>query len=176
MRKLILNIAISLDGFIAGKNDDLSFLDIVSVKDEDYGYAELIESIDTVIVGRKTFDWIVNNITEPPYPNLIAYVITKTPKTNFKNIIYFSNDLKKLVIQLKNLDGKNILCDGSAMIVNELLKNGLIDELIISIIPIILGEGIKLFEIGIPELRLKLVTSKSFQSGLVQMKYLFNQK
>lgn len=76
-----------------------------------------------------------------------------------------------LIQDLKSKEGKNIYCDGGAEIVNELLKNKLIDELIISIIPVLLGDGTKLFKDGRPELTLELVSTKSFEKGLTQLHY-----
>jgi dihydrofolate reductase len=72
---------------------------------------------------------------------------------------------------LKRINGKNIFCDGGAEIVNELLKHNLIDEFIVSVIPVILGAGIRLFKDGKPEQKLQLVSSKSFDTGLVQFHY-----
>jgi dihydrofolate reductase len=77
------------------------------------------------------------------------------------------------VLKLKKEKGKKIFCDGGAQVLNELLKEKLFDELIISVVPILLGDGIKLFQTGIPERILKLVSSQSFESGLVQLHYQF---
>lgn len=76
-----------------------------------------------------------------------------------------------MVGKLKSEKGKNIYCDGGAEIINALLKNDLIDELIISIVPVLLGSGIKLFNDGRPEQLLEFVSVKSFDTGLVQLHY-----
>lgn len=68
-RKVILYIACSLDGYIAGSNDNLSFLDKVQREGEDYGYTEFESSFDTVLIGRKTYDWVVDKIGELPHKN-----------------------------------------------------------------------------------------------------------
>jgi dihydrofolate reductase len=88
---------------------------------------------------------------------------------NFK---FYTGDLAQLVNHLKAQSGKNIYCDGGAEVANELMKNNLIDELIVSIIPVLLGDGIKLFNDGRPEKELNLVSSKQFESGLVQLHYM----
>ena len=170
-RKLILYIATSLDGYIAKPNDDLSFLSIVQKDGEDYGYSEFVSSIDTVILGRKTYDWIMAVVDEFPHMDKISYIITRTERPSIGNINFYNGTLNSLVKKLKSEKGKNIFIDGGAEIVHELLKANLIDEFIISIIPILVGDGIKLFADGRPELKLKLVNLKKFETGLIQMHY-----
>jgi dihydrofolate reductase len=170
-RKLILYIAMSIDGYIANKNDDLSFLSIVEQEGEDYGYNEFQKTIDTIIIGRKTFDKVISMRFDYPHTDKKVYIITRTPKTEIGTFNYYTGNLKELDIELKRGNGKNIFCDGGAEIVNELLKDNLIDEFYISIIPVILGDGIPLFNPGRPELNLQLISSKSFDKGLVQLHY-----
>lgn len=170
-RKVILYIASSLDGYIAKPNDDLSFLSIVHKEGEDYGYTSFIESIDTVILGRKTYDWVMAQVPEFPHADKNTFVITRTARPGVGKTQYYTGSLKALVLRLKVGQGKNIFIDGGAEIVNELLKEDLIDEFIISIIPILVGNGIKLFADGRPEQRLKLLSTKPFDTGLVQLHY-----
>jgi dihydrofolate reductase len=170
-RKLILYISCSLDGFISKPNDDLSFLTLVNQEGEDYGYHNFEESTDTVIIGRKTYDFIMQHVDIFPHVNKRTFVVTKTKKEKIGNIIFYTGNLKELIIKLKAEEGKNIHCDGGSQLVNNILKHDLFDELIISIIPILLGDGIKLFEIGIPEKQLTLISTESFKSGLVQLHY-----
>lgn len=173
MRKLSLFIATSLDGYIAKPNDDLSFLQIVEKKGEDYGYTKFTDTIDTIIVGRKTYDYVQKEIGSSHYDSgeRNVFVITRTKKPSSGRTTFFSGDLVDLVERLKSEDGKNIYCDGGAEIINELLKNNLIDEFIISIIPILVGSGTKLFKEYRPEQLLEFVNSKSYESGLVQLIY-----
>jgi len=170
-RKVILYIAMSLDGFIAGPNDDLGFLDIVRKEDEDYGYSDFIKTIDTVILGRKTFDWVMKHAGVFPHPDKNCFIITRSTKQIGNNSNYYSGDLKELVLHLKNEPGKNILIDGGAEIVNILLKDSLIDEFIISVIPVLVGDGTRLFREGTPGQRLHLVSVNKFDTGLVQLYY-----
>lgn len=170
-RKVILYIAASLDGYIAKPNDDLEFLSIVEQEGQDYGYAEFIKTVDAVIVGRKTYDKVISMGFDFPYADKDAYVITRTPSPDLGSVKFYTGDLKSLVDKLKSEKGKNIFCDGGAEIVNELLKNDLIDEFIISIIPILVGNGTKLFKDGRPEQKLELVSAKSFDKGLTQLHY-----
>jgi dihydrofolate reductase len=170
-RKVILFIAASLDGFIAKPNDDLEFLSIVEEEGQDYGYFEFVNSIDTVIMGRRTYDWVMSQVSEFPHADKKTFIITRTPKPDIGNIRFYTGDLEELINQLKQEQGKNIFIDGGAEIVNLLMKERLIDDYIISIIPIFVGDGIKLFQEGIPEQKLKLISTKSFPKGLVQLHY-----
>lgn len=173
MRKISLFIAISLDGYIAKPNNDLSFLKIVEKEGEDYGYAKFTSAIDTLIVGGKTYDYVLKEIGSSHYDNgeRDIYVITRTPKPNKGRVTFYTGDIAELVKKLKSENGKDIYCDGGAEVINELLKLDLIDEYIISIIPILLGNGTRLFKDGRPEQLLELISSKSFDTGLMQLHY-----
>ncbi|MGN6532398.1 MAG: dihydrofolate reductase family protein [Ginsengibacter sp.] len=173
MRTLSLFIAASLDGYIAKPNDDLSFLKLVGKEGEDYGYSEFTATIDTIIVGRKTYDYVLKEIGSSHYDNggRNIYVVTRTEKPGVGRTTFYTGDLTELVKQLKSGNGKNIYCDGGAEIINHLLINDLIDEFIISVIPVLLGNGTRLFKDNRPEQELELISSKSFETGLMQLHY-----
>jgi len=173
MRILSIFIATSLDGYIAKPNDNLDFLKLVEQEGEDYGYAEFAATIDTIIIGRKTYDWVLKVIGSGHYDNghRDVYVITRTERPGAGKTVFYTGNITELVQQLKSRNGKNIYCDGGAEVINELLKNDLIDEYIISIIPILLGAGTRLFKDGRPEQRLELVNTKTFETGLTQLHY-----
>lgn len=172
-RKLILYISMSLDGYIATKDDDLSWLSIVEKEGEDYGYSKFNDSVDTYIVGRKTYD-IILNLTGGHFPAAEkhkCFVITSQNKKEENDITFFNGNIEDLIIKLKKEKGKNIYCDGGAQLVKSLIEKNLIDEYIISIIPILLGNGKKLFLDNTQLINLKLLNSKEFTSGLVQLHY-----
>jgi dihydrofolate reductase len=169
-RKVISYIAMSLDGYIAKTDGDISFLSKVEKKGEDYGYSDFIKTIDTIIVGRKTYEKTLSLGFEYPGDKNI-FVITRNVKPSHGRINYYSGSLSKLVSELRNKNGKNIFCDGGSEIINELLHDNLIDEFIISIIPLILGDGISLFKNGNPQLNLKLINCEKFDKDLVQLHY-----
>lgn len=173
MRKLSLFIATSLDGYIAKPNDDLSFLKLVEKEGEDYGYADFTSTIDTLIIGRKTYDYVLKEIGSAHYDNgqNEVYVITRTERPGVGRTTFYTGSLTELVQRLKSESGKNICCDGGAEIINELLKDDLIDELIISIVPILVGNGTRLFKDGRPEQMLELLHTKTFDTGLTQLHY-----
>lgn len=173
MGKLSLFIATSLDGYIAKPNDDLSFLKLVEKEGEDYGYADFTSTIDTLIIGRKTYDYVLKEIGSAHYDNgqKDVYVITRTERPGVGRTTFYTGSLTELVQRLKSKSGKNIYCDGGAEIINELLKEDLIDELIISIVPILVGNGTRLFKDGRPEQMLELLQTKTFDTGLTQLRY-----
>ena len=173
MRKLIIYIASSLDGYIAQPNDDLSFLKLVEKEGEDYGYAEFTSTIDTIILGRKTYDWVLREVGSSHYDNgdRDVYVITRTERPSSGRTTFFTGDLIEFVQQLKTKEGKDLYCDGGAELITELLKNDLIDEYIISIVPVLLGGGKRLFKDGRPEQQLELLSTKAFETGLTQLHY-----
>ncbi len=170
-RKVILYIATSLDGYIAQPNDDLTFLSIVEQEGQDYGYTDFLKTIDTVIVGRKTYEKVISMGYNYPHMDKDTYIITRTPSPNIGSMKFYTDNLQSLIKKLKSEKGKNIYCDGGAEIANKLLKDKLIDEIIISIIPILVGGGTKLFKDDRPEQKLELVSVKSFEKGLTQLHY-----
>ncbi len=172
-RKLVLYIAMSLDGYIATLDDDLSWLSIAQKEGEDYGYVEFNQTIDTYIVGRKTYD-IVLQLTGGEFPQgkqHECYVITRTPKDPENGVSFYTGNVSELIQKLKQEPGKNIYCDGGAEIVRTLMNENLIDEYIISTIPIILGDGKRLFKGGINSINVELVSSQAFDTGVVQLHY-----
>jgi len=173
MRKLVIFIATSLDGYIAKPNDDLSFLKLVEKEGEDYGYAEFMASNDTIILGRKTYDYVLREIGSSHYDNghRDVYVITRTERPGVGRTTFYTGKLTELVQRLKSGNGKNIYCDGGAEIINELLQHDLIDEFIISIVPVLVGNGTRLFKDNRPLQQLERVSAKSFETGLTQLHY-----
>lgn len=170
-RKTIVFIAASLDGFIAGPDDNLSFLDLVAKEGEDYGYADFMRNVDTVMVGRKTYDWVMKQVAEFPHADIESYVITRTEKPALGKTVFYTGNPVTLVKELVQKEGKNIFIDGGAELVNSLLKEKLVDEIYLSVIPIILGDGVRLFHTGNPIQLSTLVSAKQFSTGLVQLHY-----
>jgi len=161
----------SLDGYIATKDNSLDFLSTVEKEGEDYGYNDFVKSVDTVIIGRKTYEKVIAMGYDYPHTDKDVYILTRTAKPSVGNFKFYTDDFTQLVNNLKSNPGKNIYCDGGAEIANELMKNNLVDEYIISVIPILLGDGIKLFKDGRPEQKLELISVKDFEKGLTQLHY-----
>lgn len=175
-REVILYIAMSLDGFIATKDGDISWLSMVESPPEDYGYHDFIQTIDTVIMGRKTYDKVLSFGIEFPHKDKKCYVLSKTKSGQDENVTFYDGDIKELIEHIRQTEGKHIYCDGGAEIVFELSKQRLIDRYIVSIIPVLLGKGIRLFkESGVFQ-ELELVRSNAFSTGLVQLEYQLKTK
>ena len=170
-REVILYIAMSLDGYIAKEDGDIGWLLEVEIPDEDYGYKDFVSTVDTVIMGRKTYDKVLSFGIEFPHKGRKCYVISKSRTGSDENVDYLNGDLRDLIASLKSEEGKDIFIDGGAETVFELMKNKLINKYVISIIPVMLGSGISLFKNGRPEEKLKFIESKTYQSGLVQLWY-----
>lgn len=168
-RQVILYIAMSLDGYIAKNDDNIDFLSIVEAPGEDYGFTSFQSEVDTVIWGRKTYDKILTLGIDSNYADKKLYVLSKTKTGTDENVEFFNGEIRDLISSLKAETGKNIYCDGGGQLVFELLKNSLIDKMIISIIPHLVGNGIRLFKDNRPEQSLKLTRTITFPSGLVQL-------
>lgn len=170
--KLILYIAMSLDGYIAGPNDSLDFLSRVEQPGEDYGYTAFTDTIDTVIMGRRTYDKVLAMGYSYPHAHKESYIITRSTHPSIGNINFYNGNLNQLIAELKARNtGKHIYCDGGAEIVHLLLAGSHIDEFIISIIPVLLGGGVSLFRDGRQSAGLELLASRTYESGLVQLHY-----
>ncbi|MBN2612772.1 MAG: dihydrofolate reductase [Bacteroidales bacterium] len=140
-RHVIVYIAMSLDGYIAGPDDDLSFLSAVQVEGEDYGYAEFYETTGTVIMGRKTYDWVMTQVPVFPHHDKETYIITRKTLPSSGNIRFFNGSIPGLIRMLKAKRGRDIFVDGGAKVVNSLLKEDLIDEFQNSLPVAVLNSG-----------------------------------
>lgn len=160
MRKVVL--------FIARPDGGIDWL----FNDADYGYRAFFESIDTVVMGRKTYELSLTFGPPYVYQGKASYVFSRTKAgTKDENAEFVAGNPKDLIHLLQERAGQNIWLVGGAELMRDFLAEDLIDELVISIHPVILGAGIPLFPISGHELSLKLKKSKSFESGLVQLHY-----
>jgi dihydrofolate reductase len=169
MRKVKLFIASSLDCYIAREGGGIDWL----FTDDDYGYTKFYDSIDTIIVGRKSYDQSLA-FDEYPYKGKKVYVFTRKKvrkNNNEQDVEYIDTNIEDFVTSLTHSVGKDIWLLGGGEIVSVLLNAGLVDEIILSIHPIILGTGIPLFRDIQKEVNLKLENSLSFDSGLTQLCY-----
>ena len=171
-RRIIAYMAMSLDGYIAREDGDTNWLAAVNNLHEDYDYEAFFKGIDTVLMGRKTYEKILSLGIEFPHKEKKCYVFSSTAKESDAYVEYYSQDPETLIKELKKQESeKHIMIDGGAELIYKLSQKKLVDELIISIAPIILGSGIKLFKDGSPEQRLELISSKQFSTGVVQLRY-----
>ncbi|HDZ17627.1 hypothetical protein LCGC14_1469510 [marine sediment metagenome] len=168
MRKIILYIATSLDNFIAKKDGNVDWL----FHDKDYGYNNFYESIDTTLMGNNTYKQ-VSGLGEFPYKEKCNYVFTRSRNINRAPFVkFFNENVKSFVEELKNQSGKNIWLIGGSEINSYFFENHLVDELIISIHPIILGSGIPLLSKNEVVITLELMATNTYDTGLTQLHYL----
>ncbi|QAA30935.1 dihydrofolate reductase family protein [Clostridium manihotivorum] len=169
-RKLYLYIATSLDGYIATLDDSLEWL--FKVEGEgDNGYSEFFNTIDTVLMGRKTYDWIIkNDVGEFPYKNKPCYVFSKTLTGKNDHVEFINEDITSFTKRLKSTTGGNIWIVGGGELLHHFIKNYLVDEFIITIAPTIIGKGIPLFNELDTEVKLKLRNIRRFNQ-FVELHY-----
>jgi len=173
MRKIILNLAVSLDGFIEGPNGEYDWC----FNDQDYGLTEFFNASDAIFVGRKSYELIMN--TDPNmFAGIKLYVFSDTlnePQAGNVEVIR-SDDFLKRVEEIRTQDGKNIWLFGGASLVSAFIEHKLISELLLSVHPIILGAGRPLFTDIKERVNLILLGSESFSSGLIQLRYAMKPK
>jgi dihydrofolate reductase len=162
-------IAVSLDGFIARPDGAIDWLSIVEKPGEDYGYKAFHDSVDTLILGRKTYD-VVLGFGEWPYAGKRCIVRTHARPEPRHGEEFYSGDLEPLLDQLAARGSRRVYVDGG-VVIQQFLAQGLVDDMTISVIPITLGDGVPLFGKSGKEARWKLIASRAFDSGLVQNEY-----
>jgi dihydrofolate reductase len=166
MRKVVLNLAVSLDGYIAGPNGEYDWC----FTDDDYGMTEFLNSVDATLMGGKSYRIVTKY--GPPYPEFTNYVFTRTEKeTPYQNVVLTSEDIPDFVRSLKTKKGKNIWLFGGSEIIHPLLQEDLVDEMMLAIHPILLGRGIPMFKNLDERKTLQLSDSITYPSGLVQLIY-----
>ncbi len=171
MRKIILNIALSLDGYIAGPKGEFDWL----YTDQDYGLREFFTKVDAALIGRKTYDLMVETGSEI-YSGMKNYVFSRSrTHKKRKNVLFVSGDILRFVNDLKAQDGKDIWLVGGSDFAHSFFQLDLIDEMILSIHPIILGKGTPLFLRSNKRRNFELIGCKSFSTGLVQLHYVRSQ-
>lgn len=170
MRKKVLYIAVTLDGYIADLDDGFAFLaPYDGLESVARSYNQLLERVDTTIMGYKTYE-VIQNMGEWPYPDMKSYVMTSSKKDDKENIIFKSN-IEELILELDQLDGKDIWVIGGGVLIQSMLEKNLIDEFQIAVVPKILGKGKPLFIDSNYDMDLKLVNIENLD-GLVMLTYM----
>ena len=178
MRKVVLFIAMSLDGYIADKDGKVDWLNGQSRDEENIDtYSIFVKDVDTVLMGWNTYHQIVTELSpsEWVYADLTSYVITHRELVPTDKIIFTGKNPCDLVNELKQEQGKDIWICGGANIIQQLMEADLIDQYYISVIPTILGSGIRLFGTTPKEMKLKLVHTQTY-NGITDSIYERRQK
>lgn len=172
MKKIKLYIAASIDGFIARINGDLDWLTEYPITAEtNYGYDDFFESIDTVIMGGRTYRDILCMDVVWAYKSKTTYVITHSPLGTKEDIHFITDDIIKTISKLREEEGKDIWLVGGGEIITMLLNEDLVDEMIITYIPVILGNGISLFPNKPKESKWNTQNSILYNNGVLQIEY-----
>jgi len=175
MRKIIVYIATSADGFIARKDGAVDWLDRPRTAG-DYGMGKFFKSIDTILLGRKTYDLTLRFQKEgkavPSMGDIKHYAFSrKPPKKVADGFEFVKEPINKFAQRLRTQKGKDIFMMGGGGIIASFLDAGAIDEFIIHVIPTLIGEGIPLIAPRHRTVPLKLVSIKKFSDGVVRLHY-----
>lgn len=167
MRKVILFTAASLDGFIAGPNGEIDWLFV----DSDYGYKEFYEKIDIIVMGAKTYQQVMSFSDTYLHSDRMNYIISHNKGEETPYLKYLTDGIPEFIRELKEQDGRDIWLTGGGEINGLFLEHGLIDEMIISVHPVVLGKGITLF--GGKSFRQHFLPQQmlTYETGLLQMFY-----
>ncbi len=174
MSEIKLYIATSLDGYIAREDGSIDWLDAVPNPDQiDHGYAEFYETIDTVILGRKTYEVILGFGVDWPYPDCKTYIVTSDSDYQVKteNTEVLNEVSREQVDLIKRHSQKNIWIMGGGKLITTFLNLGEVDEMILSVIPTILGKGIRLFPDSPRETSFKIINVQAFETGAINLAY-----
>jgi dihydrofolate reductase len=168
MRKIILALGISIDGYIARLDGTFDFLFMA----KDFSMAEFFASIDTGIMGRKTYE-VAKAQSEGGFgPRIKTYVLSRTlPQGEREGKTFVNVSPEALVEEILQRKGKDIWLMGGGEIARDFLKADLVDELHLGVVPVLLGEGLPLFPSGFPQRNFELIENKTFSQGLISLKY-----
>ena len=166
MRSIILNVAVSLDGLIEGPKGEYDWC----LTDQDYGMKAFLDRIDAVFYGRKSYEMMMKVDGTNPFANKKSFVFSNTmaPGSDYELV---AGDIKSKVTAIKQSKGRDIWLFGGASLTASLMKEQLVDELMLAVHPIVLGRGKGLFEMMDNRQALKLLETKSYSSGLVGIHY-----
>lgn len=171
--KIVGYIAASIDGYIADQNKELDWL--TPFENIDYGkhsYPQFIETIDTVVMGRATYQWIRNKVTEWPYADKKSLIVTSNPLTDLpKNVSSWTGGIDALLTQITEHKGKNIWICGGGKLQSAIIERNAMDHLQIFVMPIVLGAGVRLWPGAEKQTHLLLNSVEHLEKGVIHMAY-----
>lgn len=170
MSKVVLFIATSLDGYIASSDGTVDWL----FHDADYGYTEFMVSLDAVVMGRKTWEQ-AKTLEEVPFAGKQVFVFSRSQSNASESRIRFVQDHPSIAIaEIRGSIQKDIWLVGGGDLIQQFIGSNLIEEFRLFVHPIILGQGIPLFNQQSQRTNLSFVSSQSFPSGLVELRYRYH--
>ncbi len=173
MRKIVLQLAVSLDGYIEGPNGEFDWC----FTDQDYGMSEFFKRIDSTFMGRKSYELVLAMESEAPpgFPKMKEYVFSTTMSNTKEGVILIRGDIKNEVEKIKKEKGKDIWLFGGAELISSLMNLQLVDEIILAVHPVVLGSGKALFKDIKERTWLTLTSHKIYPNGLVFLTYVTNK-
>ncbi|MCA0755103.1 dihydrofolate reductase family protein [Paenibacillus sp. N4] len=180
-RRILLDLAVTLDGFIEGKNGEVDWC----IMDSELGFNNFLNQIDAIFYGRKSYDlWgqftpeIEPTDSEKEFWELVhskeKFVFSRTQKGIDNKAVIINDSILEEVNKIKNKPGKDIWLYGGASLITTFINLGLVDEFRLSVHPVVLGEGKPLFMDIKQRLNLKMINTRTFSSGVVQLIYHFD--
>lgn len=173
MRKIILQLAVSLDGYIEGPNGEFDWC----FTDQDYGMSEFFKRVDTTFMGRKTYELAIAMESEAPagFPKMKEYVFSNSLSNAKEGVVLVRGDIKSEVEKIKKEKGRGIWLFGGAELISLLMNLQLVDEIILAVHPVILGSGKALFKDIKERTWLTLTDHKIYPNGLTFLTYSVNK-
>ncbi len=174
MRKVKYSVGASLDGYIAGPDGSVDWLERVtrSIKGEDFGMAEFFASIDTVLMGRKTYEIAVKMGMGKGYSGMKNIVFSRTlPPGKRDGVEFVAGDPGEFVARLRQEPGKDIWLCGGGELAREFLKAKALDEITLGVVPVLVGAGRLTFSPEFPETDVELVECKQYKGGVLGLTY-----
>lgn len=172
MKKIILYIAASLDGRIGEPDGGIEWLSEYPITEEmNYGYKEFMASIDTIIMGGRSWRELSNMDAMGAYADKTVYVVSRHDWGEKENLKFITGNVIERIVALRNEPGKDIWLFGGGELVSMLLAADLVDEMQIAYIPVILGKGIPLFPEQPKESKWELIATEIFNSNIILSKY-----
>jgi dihydrofolate reductase len=165
-------VATSLDGYLARPDGGLEWLERVQAEGEDYGYAEFFASVDALLLGSKTYETVLG-FPEWPYGDKPCYVATTQARVAVASEVFVEGPPDELARELADRGHQRVYLDGGHLI-RAFLAAGLVDDLTVSLVPVLLGAGLPLFQ-GAPgpggDVPLRLTEARTYPTGLVRLRY-----
>jgi dihydrofolate reductase len=172
MRRVILYITASIDGFIAETGGGMGWLDEASATGSDFGYADFYRSVETMLMGSATYEFVLGAADPFPHSDREVFVFTSRDlPIGADSVTLVGDDPAQFVSRLRQMDGGPIWLVGGGMLNSAMLDADLIDEVRLFVQPVLLGDGVPLFAGAHAGLRLELVESATWAGGVVELRY-----
>lgn len=167
MKRVRYCVAMSLDGYIAGPAGEADWI----IMDPDIDFRALFEQFDTVLLGRRTFEAMVQGQTAE-MPGMKTYVFSRTLRQgDYPNVTMVAEKSVHVLTALRTASGKDIWLFGGGLLFRSLVEAGVVDTVEVTVIPVLLGGGIPLLPPPAKQVSLKLTGHRAYETGIVSLEY-----